>query len=781
MPSGQIEGLASNLNTTEIVKGLMQYERFTIQRMEVQKLAKTQQMSVLNTISAKLIAFKTKAAQLSRLATFDTSKVVVSNEDYLTATVNGTVSEGQYNISIDQLALNHQIATQGFESGSSIIGTGTFSIKIGDSNITNITIDSGNNTLEGLKDAINEAKAGVKAALVNDGSSSNSYRLILTSEKTGKINEISITSSLSGGTAPDFSTSSFDDPEIAKFDSGSNVEISLGSNAAYTGSTNKKFSFTVQGSGTQTIGTDAITINWSDGTDSGSFEIAADYVSGDEIALTGDGSDGLTLSFSEGTLTSGDTFKVQTFAPLLQSAQDAKVSLGSMENGGSPIEVISSNNVIKDLIPGVTLTLNKITNTETPSIRIGTSIDTDVIKDKINEFLGSYNDAMAAIEQQFKFSESSEEVGVLFGDSTLRNIQSRLRSSTLFNLTNVDGDYKILSQLGIRHNTKGQLQAMNPSDLSNALEDNLSGVIKFFANSASSSNSKISYLSASTKTEMPESGFVVEITRAATSGYLKGITIADPSFTPLTLDSTNYKIKLRVDGLVSEEIALTQKTYNSFEELATEIQNQIDQDDKIGGRGIEVEFMDLGETGYLKINSASYGSSSTVGIQAGVEDSALKILGLAEGLPISGQDVEGTINGEKAEGSGQILRGLEGNQYSDGLEIKVEYSPEDIAGDHLSSTLTLVKGFATQVDELLDMYTAAGEGVIAGRVNAFKMQIDTISTRMAKEEERLQLREKHLFERYYELEQTLAQWKTTESFLTSQIANLNSNWNYGRG
>ena len=45
-----------------------------------------------------------------------------------------------------------------------------------------IVIGDGNNTLEGVRDAINEAGAGVRASIVNDGSG---YVLVLASERSG--------------------------------------------------------------------------------------------------------------------------------------------------------------------------------------------------------------------------------------------------------------------------------------------------------------------------------------------------------------------------------------------------------------------------------------------------------------------------------------------------------------------------------------------------------------------------------------------------------------------
>jgi flagellar hook-associated protein 2 len=776
MPGLQsIDGLASNLNTTSIVQALMSYERRSVNLMEANKLEKTNQMSVFNTISAKLVALKTQATSLKNVATFDAAQVTVSDEDYLSAAVNGQVAEGQYHIMIEQLATNHQIASQGFESETATLGTGTFAFQVGDASQTEITIDSDNNTLAGLRDAINKANAGVKAAIINDGSSSSSYRLLLTAEESGAENQIVVTTSLSGGNAPDFESSSFDAPETIRWNSSSTSTIALGTGAEYDGSANKTYTFTVQGSGLKTIGTDSITVNWSDGTESGSIEIPSDYVAGAEIALTGDGADGLTLAFAAGTLNGGDTFQVQTFSPLLQAAQDAKISLGNTSGGGSPISVTSDDNIIDNLIPGVTLNLKKVTDS---SITVSTAIDVDGIVGKVEAFINTYNDVMSAIDDQFEYDQDSGKVGLLFGDSTLLTIQNRVKSTLQTRLTDVDGDYKLLSQLGIRHDSLGKLSVTDSAALREAISENLDDMVKFFTNTANSDNSKISYQSATADTNMPADGFEVNITQAASHGYLKGTAIADPSVNPIVIDETNYKLKFRVDGIISDEIALTQKTYNSLAELAAEIQSKIDADSKIGDRDVDVEYFDLGDTGYLQIKSSLYGSDSKVEIQAGVDSSAFTLLGLAQAEIIAGLDVEGTINGEEAEGHGQILTGKEGNTYSDGFALKVELESGDLNDDDPEATVTLVKGFATTIDDLLDMYTALGDGVISNRVESLRHQIDAIDKNIANEEKRLAIREESLYAQYLALEEALAQWNSTASTLESLFSNANANWRY---
>jgi flagellar hook-associated protein 2 len=75
------------------------------------------------------------------------------------------------------------------------------SFKYDSSPAAGVVIDSTNNTLEGIRDAINKANVGVSASIINDGSGTP-YRLVLTSAKTGEKSSMKITLQGDGG-APD--------------------------------------------------------------------------------------------------------------------------------------------------------------------------------------------------------------------------------------------------------------------------------------------------------------------------------------------------------------------------------------------------------------------------------------------------------------------------------------------------------------------------------------------------------------------------------------------------
>ncbi|MEW5924420.1 MAG: flagellar filament capping protein FliD, partial [Candidatus Zixiibacteriota bacterium] len=423
-----IEGLASNLDITSIVDTIMSYERYPVTLLEEQKEYKTQQVAAYQAVLAKFIALQSQVSLMKKESSYNKAAIDVSDESILTATADGRVSTGSYNVSVLSLARSHQIASNGVsDSTTGVFGTGTIKISVGSASTTTINIDSENNSLISIKNAINDANAGVTASIINDGTSSNPYRLLITANKTGASNVINLDIGLTGGEILDFENSTFDSPEMIKLSSETTSNISLGSTASYSGSANKLYTFTVGGSGTQTIGSDIITLNWSDGTNSGTILVTQ---ADSEVELTGMGADGLKLSFTAGQLAAGDTFQVAGFAPLLQNASDARLAVGGdSTNGGSPIIINSATNHFDDIIPGVSLDVKKTTDPG-ESITISTDIDTDAIKTMVNDFVTKYNDVMSFIDDQFTYEADTQESGVLFADYSLQIMQSTLRSAT---------------------------------------------------------------------------------------------------------------------------------------------------------------------------------------------------------------------------------------------------------------------------------------------------------------------------------------------------------------
>ncbi len=767
-----IAGLTSGLNTTEIIDSLIQFERRNAGLFEQQVVDQTNIVSTLKALQAKFIALSTEISNLTKRTTFDLSSVAVSDDTKLKATATGKLGRGSYDIQVLALARNHQVASQGISDESlASMGTGTINIQVGTGSTNNITIDSTNNSLVGIKNAINGAKMGVTASIVNDGSSSNPYRLILSAEKTGVSNKITITSSLTGGTNLNFATSTFDSPEIVSFNASSDSAVTLGGTASFTGTQNKIYTFTVKGSGLQTVGSGNIDIDWTDGTNSGTITVAA---AATEVALAGAGSEGLKLSFSAGELTAGDTFQVSTFAPLLQSASDAKITIGSTGGAGSPITVTSATNSFKSVVNG--LEVNVLSKTLTgESVTINTSLDTTGIRKTINEFIKRYNEVNEFIDSQNSFNPDTKESGYLFGDLTVQTVQNSLRKALGSRVSGLDGQFNQLFSIGIRTLATGRLTIADVTKFDNALENNLEDVIKLFTNSAGTSSSFVEFLSASSETKAGEA-FEVNITQAATHGRLQGAAITDPATSSITLNSLNNRLRFKVDSVESDEIILTEKTYGSINELVNELKDKISTDPKIGNRDINVEWMSTGPTtGYILLTSNTYGSTSKIEINTSIGSSAFAILGLAGGSSIEGSDVEGTINGETAEGIGQFLTGKVGSAKTEGLKLKITLNNNQLI-DGSEGIITVTRGLGSRLNDLVDSITAIGEGTFDRKIKSVEKQIESLNVRISAIDERLVIRRQTLLQQFFEMESALSELNGQSQFLTGQISQLNRNW-----
>ncbi len=774
MPGSQsIEGLISNLDISSIVDSIIEAEREPVNVMEQDKAFKTQQVAAYQAVLAKFLSLETSASLLKRETQFNRYNVSISDESLLTASTTGQVPEGTYSLRVESLARNHQLASQGFDDATTaLFGTGTINIAVGDDGFTAITVDSANNTLIGIKDAINDANVGVTASIINDGSASNPFRLLLTSDETGAAQNIHLDVNLAGGANLDFENGSFDNPETVTFSSQSSSAVSLGASASFSGSKNKIYTFTVQDSGT--IGTNNITINWSDGTNSGAI-LVTEADAEIDVLLDGAEFDGLKLAFTSGTLTAGDKFQVATFAPLLQEASDARIAIGG-GGQGSPIIATSTTNTFKDVIPGLTLNVTNVSDPDNPEDRvtIKTALDASAIKDSVESFIGKYNDVMDFIESQFTYDTDSKESGVLFADYSLQIMQSSLRVAVTSRIKGLTGGINSLAAIGIRSDVNGKLRIADSAALTKAITENFEKFKDLFLNSGRSTNTGIEFVSAANET-VAGSDYNVEITQAASKGYLQGKVISDPALSPLTLTSSNNKFQIRADGLLSSVLTLTERTYESGADLAEELQQRIDNDDTIGALGLAVEWVDNGETGYLKIISGTYGKNSKVEAVVDSTETSLYALGLSGGTLVFGTDVAGTINGEAATGNGQILTGNDDNATTAGLKLRINLTDSDLVSG-VEGTISIIKGLGAMVEAAANNITRATDGTIARRSKAINSQITDLGDRIEDYEARLERRRDDLHSQFLAMEEALSKYQAEAQYLEAQIASLQNNY-----
>ncbi len=118
----------------------------------------------------------------------------------------------------------------------------------------------------------------------------------------------------------------------------------------------------------------------------------------------------------------------------------------------------NADNMITDLLPGVTLDLKQAKPGQ--PIRVGISENYDIISDKVKSFVDSYNAALGFIQNQNKLVPGEKggqaRLGPLGGDGMLRMTESRLRQ-IIQNPQQTNSEIQRIIELGIEFNRNGTL------------------------------------------------------------------------------------------------------------------------------------------------------------------------------------------------------------------------------------------------------------------------------------------------------------------------------------
>lgn len=208
-------GVGSNLDLSGLLTSLTTAESQPLVLLQKQQISYTAKLSAYGTLQNALSSFQSAASKLADATLFQGVKVASSATDVLTASASAMGVAGSYSIEVTQLAQSQSLAAAGVMDPKAVIGKGTVTLDFGSISggtldpvtgtysgagfspdvsraAQSIVIDDSNNSLEGLRDAINNhAGMGVTASIVNDGGTSP-YRLVLSSKQTGEASSMRI-------------------------------------------------------------------------------------------------------------------------------------------------------------------------------------------------------------------------------------------------------------------------------------------------------------------------------------------------------------------------------------------------------------------------------------------------------------------------------------------------------------------------------------------------------------------------------------------------------------
>jgi flagellar hook-associated protein 2 len=162
-------------------------------------------LSALGQLKSSLSSIQTAVDAFQNLDTFRTRTATVSNSSILSASAIPGTALGTYQVEVDQLATAQKMASAGYASATSTVGSGTLDFTVGSGSFS-VSV-AATDTLTNIRDNINAAtgNTGVQASIINvdNGSGGTVSKLVMTALNTGTSNGFTVTAVDSDGNNTD--------------------------------------------------------------------------------------------------------------------------------------------------------------------------------------------------------------------------------------------------------------------------------------------------------------------------------------------------------------------------------------------------------------------------------------------------------------------------------------------------------------------------------------------------------------------------------------------------
>ncbi len=191
-----IFGINSSFDSAALIDNLVELNRRPIDLNLAKRELEDQKLTSFLDLTDRLKTFKSVLTTINTESRFKATKGVFNNSvstattEVVDIVTNSSATSGTFSFTVNQLANETKLITDGFASINNLIPQGNLAITVG-STVTNVSIDASNNTLAGLRLAINNSGADVQANFLDDGSSLPSH-LTISGTKTGTDNAVSM-------------------------------------------------------------------------------------------------------------------------------------------------------------------------------------------------------------------------------------------------------------------------------------------------------------------------------------------------------------------------------------------------------------------------------------------------------------------------------------------------------------------------------------------------------------------------------------------------------------
>jgi flagellar hook-associated protein 2 len=427
-----------------------------------------------------------------------------------------------------------------------------------------------------------------------------------------------------------------------------------------------------------------------------------------------------------------------------QAAQNAKFKVDG-------IDISKAGNVISDVVDGVTLTLNKITTT---AVNLSVGKNTSGINKSVQDFIKAYNDLSKALTDSTAYNKDTKQGAILNGEGTIRSIQVSLRNAINQTIAGTGGDFKSLTQIGIRLDQNG-VMSLDSTKFNAAMEKDPQGVISLFASNGRASDSLIRIDSFDKNTNTVADLGVSVVRNATQATYTTSALTFGGSGGTLNVGAGNKTFGITVNGAVAS-VTLTEGNYTPAQ-LAAELQTRINSSSALQTAGAKVAVA-IGADNKIVINNAKYGSESTLSVTS-------DLLGTGTSGPITGSDVQVKVGNDLKTGVGQQVT------LDTGLKFSVLGGAASSPDGTSRGTISFSRGFGHQFDSMLEKMLSS-KGEVATRVDGMNREAKNIAKRTEEFNRRLVDIEQRYRSQYTALDLAVTKMQSTSNWLTQQLANL---------
>lgn len=771
-------GIGSGLDVNGLIQKLMAVEQQPLKALDKKEATYQAKLSAYGTLKGALSSFQSSVRGLNNPSKYLSLKASSSDTAVATASAASNAVAGSYAVNVSKLAESQKLVAAGQASATAAIGTGTLTFDFGtisDGTLTEynaaagtggtysgatftsngsgsktVTIDAAHSSLTGIRDAINTAKIGVTASIVNDGGSSP-YRLVLSSDNPGKTNSLKI----SGGDDALSSLLAHDPAGSQKLQqsvAAQNTEATI--NGVSVSKPNRSLTDVVQGVTLTALKVGASTVAVASDS-AGAVTAVTDFVkSYNEL------SNSLTdlTSYDPATKKGGP---LQGDAAARSIQNQMRELLGHTLTGGGAYTSLSQVGI--SVQKGGTLALDSAklqsalaTN---PNDVAAVFAATGGASDSLVSYVSATNNTKPGSYALSVTQLASQGSTLGSAAAVMRNVTGS--AAAALTITEGSNDSLDVTVDGVSATiTLTSSDALVAAGEEPYTETTLAAELQKQINAATGKNVTVTTSSGIMSITTNTSGATSQVSVTGGNGITDLLGAAPTQKAVITAD-LNEKLSLTVDG-VGISITLAAGSYTA-ETLAAELQSKINGNTTLSAKGISVSATQT--NGVMTLTSSHYGSTSKVSVTGG--SSAEGIFGSAPYTSTTGVDVAGTFAGVAGTGSGQYLTGAINN--ADGLKVQITGGATGNRG-----TASYSQGYAYKLDKLIDSFLGSA-GTIASKTDGTNQSIKNINSQREVLNRRLASIEARYRTQFTKLDTTMSGLTQTSNALTQQLAGLTKN------